>query len=193
MKNTILFSTCLAFIAITMLSLDPPKNWFKAGDHPASYEMGIDKGAGQNGENVATIKSIEPKIDGFGTLMQSCSPQKFLGKKVKMTGMLKCENVRGWTGFWMRVDGEKGKAPLDFDNMQDRSITKTTSWKKYEITLNVSDKATNLAYGVLLAGEGQVWFTNFSFEIVGDADGSGHRDLSKLQPLEAPSNLDFKE
>ena len=39
------------FLAITtmLFSFDEPKGWFKAGSAPKSYDMGIDKGAGQDG------------------------------------------------------------------------------------------------------------------------------------------------
>ena len=58
--------TCIFLIAttVTLLSFDLPKDWFKAGSHPKSYDMGIDKGAGQNGKNAGTIKSIDKMHDG---------------------------------------------------------------------------------------------------------------------------------
>jgi hypothetical protein len=34
-----------------LLSFDEPKGWFKAGSLPKSYDMGIDKGAAQDGKN----------------------------------------------------------------------------------------------------------------------------------------------
>jgi hypothetical protein len=51
--------------------------------------MGVDKGAGQDGKNAATIKSIEKSIKGFGTLMQNCLPGKYAGKRVRMSGFMK--------------------------------------------------------------------------------------------------------
>ena len=34
--------------------------------------------------------------------------------------------------LWMRLDGEQ--KTLGFDNMDDRAVTGTTGWQKYEIT-----------------------------------------------------------
>ena len=42
----------------------------------------------------------------------------------------------------------------------------TTGWKKYEIVLDVPQQATNLAYGALLDGTGEIWISDLSFETV---------------------------
>ncbi len=119
--------------------------WFIAGSAPKSYDMGTDKGAGQNGKNAATIKSIDSTVNGFGTLMQQCSPGKYLGKRVRMTGYMKSKDVKDWAAFWLRIDQKGSMQPLSFDNMhdmsKDRSIKGTTDWTKYEIVLDVPDKA----------------------------------------------------
>ena len=171
-----------------------PNGWIKKGSHPDSYEMGIDKGTGQHGKNSATIKSKEDDIQGFGTLMQSSSPQKFLGKKIKMTGYLKTENVKGWTGLWLRVDEADSQKPLSFDNMYDRGITGTTGWTKYEIILDVPANAFNLAYGALLAGSGQIWFDNITFEETGKSDIKAEvkNSDSNINNIESV-NLDFEK
>lgn len=53
----ILTSVLFVAITVTLLSFDLPAGWYKAGSAPKSYDMGIDKGAGQDGKNAATIKS----------------------------------------------------------------------------------------------------------------------------------------
>jgi len=192
MTKNVLKSVLLAVVAVALLSFDypMPENWFKAGSDPASYEMGTDAGAGQGGKNAATIKSIKNRIHGFGTLMQTCLPDKYLGKRVRMSGYLKTKDVAGWAGLWFRIDGQKSNSTLGFDNMKDgkkdRSIKGTTDWAKYEIVLDVPEKATNLAYGALLVKTGQIWFTDISFEVVDNSvptTGSGSHD--------EPTNLNF--
>ena len=143
-----------------------PTGWFRAGNQPTSYQMLIDSSAGQDGKNVLTIKSTEKKIDGFGTLMQDFLPDKYLGKRIRMTGYMKSKDVKAWAGFWLRVDQENSKKSLSFDNMQDRAIKGTTEWKKYEIVLDVPENASNIAFGALLDNTGQIWFEKFNFEIV---------------------------
>jgi len=148
-----------------------PEGWFRAGSNPGSYFMGMDKGAGKDKNDVITIRSVDKLISGFGTVMQNSPAKKYLGKRIKMTGYLKTKDVDNWAGFWLRIDGEKqAENSLAFDNMKngktDRSIKGTTDWKKYEIVLDVSDEATNIAFGALLGGTGQIWFDKIEFEIV---------------------------
>jgi len=199
MSTTKKMLTGILFLAMTtmLLSFDEPKGWFKAGSLPKSYDMGIDKGAAQDGQNAATIKSLEEKIDGFGTLMQNCLPDKYKGQRVRMSGMMKSKDVVEWAGFWFRIDEKGSSSSLGFDNMHDgktnRSITGTTPWKKYEIVLDVPTQATGLAYGALLSGTGQIWFDHLKFEIVDKSVPTTGGEVDKLMPNMEPVNLDFEE
>jgi len=111
--------------------------WFKAGSKPNSYEMGLDNSVTKTGKKCAYLKSVDNKIKGFGTIMQSCDAKLYLGKKIKMTGYVKSEDVKKWSGMWLRVDAKYGRRVLSFDNMQRRAIKGDTDWAKYEIVLNV--------------------------------------------------------
>ncbi|MGV3587354.1 MAG: hypothetical protein ACO1OF_10150 [Adhaeribacter sp.] len=177
---------------VTLISFDLPEGWGQAGSKPNSYEMGIAKGAGHDGKNAATIKSIEKDIDGFGTLMQSSSPEEYLGKRVKMSGYVKSENVTKRAGLWLRVDQAGSNQALSFDNMHNRSIKGTTGWKKYEVVLDVPENASNLAYGALLNGTGQIWFDNLTFEIVDKSvKTTGMINNGKSVSPNKPTNLNF--
>lgn len=180
-----------------LYSFTTPLGWYKAGSSPKSYFMGIDENVGQNGSNAATIKSKDKKIKGFGTLMQNCLPDEYLGKRVRMSGYLKTENVSDWSGFWFRIDAKTSNRSLGFDNMHDgkidRSIKGTTDWTKYEIVLDVPLETSNLAYGALLVGTGQIWFDNITFEIVNESVPTTGEQKEYLTPLKSPANLDFEE
>ena len=178
------------FICITgMLSFDLPSGWQKAGREPDKYDMGIDPGAGINGKNVATIKSISKKIKSFGTLMQSCSTDKYLGKRVRMSGTMKSANVANWAGFWFRVDQQGSDERLAFDNMNNRPVKGTTDWKRYEIVLDIPANATNMAYGALLGGTGQIWFDDIRFDVV----DSTVPTTNLIIHLKEPQNLNFED
>lgn len=194
MTTKILKTTLLLTVTFALFSFDMPSGWLKAGSKPKSYEMGIEQIEGRQGKNVGTIKSIDKNIDGFGTLMQQSKPDKFLGKRIKMTGYLKSENVSDWSGLWLRVDQAGSQQSLSFDNMQDRAIKGTKDWTKCEIILDVPTNASMLAFGALLSGSGQIWFDNITFEIVDNTlktTGSINGGQSNIQ-IE-PSNLDFEK
>lgn len=191
--------TGVLFLAMTtmLFSFDEPKAWFKAGSVPKSYDMGIDKGAAQDGKNAATIKSMEENIEGFGTLMQNCLADNYTGKRVRMSGMMKSNDVADWAGFWFRIDKKGSTETLGFDNMHDgktdRSVKGTTAWTKYEIVLDVPLHATNLAYGALLSGTGQIWFDHLKFEVVDKSVPTTGGSVESMMPNTQPVNLDFEE
>jgi hypothetical protein len=188
MKKQILKVTSIFLTLGLLVSLDVPKGWHIAGSKPKSYEMGVEKTTEEGKKNSATIKSIENEINGFGTLMQSSLPKELLGKRVKMSGEMKSSDVKYWAGFWLRVDQEKSRKPLAFDNMSERPVKGTSDWTKYEIVLDIPKEASNIAYGALLNGTGQIWFDNIKFEVVGKDEKTTGK---KGKQLTNPTNLNF--
>ncbi len=169
------------------------KGWFKAGNLPESYKMGIDTKVAKNGNQSAFIESTADKIDGFTTIMQSFNAKNYLGTKVKLTGYIKPENVTDWSGMWMRVDSRKVQESLSFDNMQDRPVTGTTDWIKCEITLDVPEESGAISFGALISGTGKIWFDNVTFEILDNATPIVVKDFPEFRIPEKPVNLNFED
>jgi len=197
-KKTILIS----FVALLIISIiglgfifiqnNVPNGWFKAGNSPNSYEIGTEQNAGQKGENVVYIKSIEKNIKGFGTLMQSFSAEKYLNKRVRFSGDIKSENVAESAGLWMRIDGKGSPIKtLEFDNMNNRPIKGTTNWKKYSVVLDVPDPSNMINIGFLLSGTGEIWVKNLKFEEVNKNVPTTDL-MSEAQNKKEPVNLNFK-
>lgn len=173
-------------------SADAPKGWILAGSEPGSYVVGADKATRHGGNASGFIKSKADKVSGFGTLMQSFKPGKFAGKRVRLSGWIKGDKIGDWAGMWMRVDGASGADPTAFDNMGNRPIKGTKDWAHYEIVLDVDDKATNVAFGVLLGGTGSVWLDDLRFDIV-DKNTPTTDNLSKENEVTEPQNLGFDQ
>lgn len=167
MKNlrTLLLITQLIFSGNICFSQDI-KDWFKAGSKPGLYEIGESEEK-YSGKTVYYIKSTENVSDGFGTIMQQQTPGKYLSKRINMSGYIKNQSVDKYAGMWFRVDGYTPGTILGFDNMGNRPIEGTKNWQKYEIVLDVPDTSAAIAYGVLLSGNGTVWFSEITFEEVG--------------------------
>ena len=171
---------------------DLPAGWFKAGSAPGDYEMGLDESVRQQGgKSSATVKSVKENIQGFGTLMQTSQPGEYRGKRVRLSGFVKSEKVNDWAGLWFRVDGPN-RSTLAFDNMQTRPIKGTTDWARYEIVLDVPNEAAALAFGILLAGGGQVWMDDLKFEVV-PATVKVTGGAIPVAPPAAPTNLNFEK
>jgi hypothetical protein len=178
-------------------------NWFLAGNHPEDYVMSTDANVTYNGKSSASLKSIVSGPEGFGTLMQTVKADAYRGKRIRLSGYVRSENLNDWAGLWMRVDGSilpgsKIPEPLAFDNMQKRPIKGTSDWAKYEIVLDVPERAQEIAFGILLSGQGQVWLDDVQFEIVGKDTAT--TAVMAVSPAPAssetsaqPINLNFEE
>ena len=142
--------------------------WIKKGSYPEGYEVGGDPTTRHGFENNGYIRSIRQIPNGeYGIFENSMMPGKFLGKRVKISAFIKTDDVEGWAGVWMRVDGPSDTM-LTFDNMETRKILGSTEWKKYQVVLDVDKTARNIAYGILLVGNGKAWIADLKLEAVSD-------------------------
>jgi hypothetical protein len=167
--------------------LEPiPSPWRMTGSHAPDYEAGLLPGTDYEGDRVAQLRfrSAGPEPAGFGALVQSIAAARYIGRKVRFSAMMRACEVTGWTGLWLRIDGQN--RTLVLDNMQDRSLGGTTDWTPASIVLNVSEEARALFFGALLSGAGAVDLARLRFEEVGD-------DVpATIPPLpDEPQALDF--
>jgi AraC-like DNA-binding protein len=168
------------------------KGWILSGSHPFNYKMGIDREVFHKGKASGFLKSVTVQSNGeFATMMQEFKAEKYLGKRLKLSGFIKSKDVDGFCGFWMRVDDSLGDV-LQFDNMGDRPITGDNEWNHYQIVLDVPENSAVIAFGVLLSGKGQVWIDELKFEEVDSQTPTTNIDYS-AELLDEPVNLSFEE
>ena len=103
----------------------------------------------------------------FGSATGTFPLEVARGKRLRVTGFIKTEDVSGYAGLWWRVDGESKTGPLAFANLKDLAPKGTTDWKQYELEIPVAEKATAIWFGVLLAGSGTAWFDSMKVELDG--------------------------
>ena len=139
--------------------------WFLAGSRPEAYQVGLANESYREGA-VAFLRSAGDPGEGFGTLMQQIAPDDYRSKRLSFSAFMRADGVhRG--GLWMRVDGPGGQQ-LAFDNMQqNRPITGTKDWQRYEVVLDVDQSAQKIAFGVLLVGLGELRIARCAVESVG--------------------------
>lgn len=181
------------FEETNMKDLTLPRGWHRAGSHPKQYVMGLDPETKYEGGGCAQLRSFSPRSEGFGTLMQSCQPGEFLGKRVRLSVMARTKGIKEWAGLWFRIDGpEEGKS-LNFDNMQNRPLKGTTDWERYSVVLDVPQETMRLAYGVLLSGKGSVWIADMRMEEVNLDVPTTNLKMQDLKIPEKPVNLSFSD
>lgn len=142
-----------------------PQAWYMSGSSPGDYGKRVHPGQRCPSQSSAALHSTS-KPYGFGTLMQKVDAVPYRGARVRLSARIKTQDVAGWSGLWMRVDGPSSQKMLAFDNMGDRPIAGTTPWTQYEVVLDVADVAQGVAFGVLLDGDGVVWIESVSLQIV---------------------------
>ncbi|SOC24650.1 AraC-like DNA-binding protein [Ureibacillus xyleni] len=168
------------------------KGWNLSGSHPFNYKMGIDRENVHKGRASGFLKAVTVQSQGeFATMMQQFKAEKYLGKRIKLSGFIKSKDVDGFCGFWMRVDDSLGDV-LQFDNMSDRPIVGNNEWNHYHIVLDVPENSAVIAFGVLLSGNGQVWIDELKFKEVDKQTPTTNIDFSS-DLLEEPVNLSFEE
>jgi len=166
-----------------------PEGWFLAGNDPSSYTMDRDLVVTRAGKPSGCLASVR-KSKGFGTMMQCISPADYAGKRIRFSGYVKARDVRSWAGLWMRVDGpDNSSGSLAFDNMHDRPIKGTGDWTRYDVVLDVAKEAKGICLGILLDGEGKVWLSGMSFEVV---DATVPTTGARTQREKKPANLGFE-
>ncbi|WP_369902018.1 helix-turn-helix domain-containing protein [Bacillus manliponensis] len=168
------------------------KGWFLSGSHPFHYEMGTDREIVHQGRVSGYLKSKTVENgEQFATMMQQFKADKYVGKRIKLSGFIKTTDVEFFAGMWMRVDNA-GDEVLQFDNMSDRPLVGTKHWNHYAIVLDVPENAATILFGILLSGKGKVWIDGLKFEEVDHNTPTTHMTFP-VELLDEPTNLSFEE
>lgn len=125
------------------------------------------------GENNYVGKVVSDRRKSFGCSVYKV-PVNFKGDSVRLTGLIKTENVRkGYVGLIMRVDGLNNS--MSFDNSSSKGISGTNDWQLFSMTLPLVKNAKHIIFGGILSGEGTAWFDDFEIFI----DGKNIADLEE--------------
>jgi hypothetical protein len=146
-----------------------PEGWFVTESAPQLYEAGVAPQAPCEGTRSAYLRSRPGVTGGYGTFMQAFGASSFRGKRLRFSAAVRTEDVKGWAGLWMRVEGQDPKEPLAFDNMQSRALVGTTACRRYEVVLDVPGDAKAIMAGLLLSGTGSAWIGAVRFEPVDES------------------------
>lgn len=183
-----------------------PAGWRLYGpdDGRPAYDFygGLDEKIKHGGSASASVLAIEVSRNDQARLTLRFLADLYRGQRVRFSGFLKTNRVNEWAGLWVRVDTED-KQSYVFDDMEDRPVSGTTEWARYEVVLDVPDDAATIYMGAQLFGRGQIWVDDCAFEIVGDEVPitnddrllGGHKRRYSIPDFLAnkPENLDFEE
>ena len=165
--------------------------WGLSGSAPKSYEITTRDGTEKLDFGVARLRAKRNDPPGFGTVMQVLPANRVQGDRVRMAGRVRSEDVEGWAGLWLRVDGQD--TTLAFENMENRPIRGTTDWRNYTIDLGVPPGAKQIAFGVLLEGSGAVLIDEIRIESSGRGREVAESQTQKDTLYDVVLRDDFEE
>lgn len=129
--------------------------------------------------------------DGSMSVLQTIAADDYRGKRMRFAARVRTDNVRGWSGLFMRVSGPDARV-LAFDDMSTRPLRGTLDWRDVQVILDVEPGAASISFGLRLSdGPGQVWGEAFRFEEVPADDPSISINLRPLLPAK-PQNLELQ-
>ena len=147
-----------------------------------SYDIGKEDEM-YNGEPVYYLRSNRKVTTDFGAIAKNISPEPYIGKRIKLTGYIKTEDVENSAGMWMRIDSTWGAGAyykmLSFDNMMNRPIKGTTGWNRYEIVLDVPPGSKIIYCGAHLNDNGELWLSGFRLDTAGTDVPTTGKDIKK--------------
>lgn len=166
----------------------PINGWLFSESVPQEYVSGTTQVDGVTGKS-AFIKAISASPTGNATLRQEIAADNYRGQRLRLSAEIKTDDA-GRVLLWVRVDGPQMKM-LHFTDTEDRPVSGTTQWKRYDVVLDVPSDAVDIAFGYNLKGDGTAWARAFKLEPVGtdvpapDSTGSALSDK--------PVNADFSQ
>jgi erythromycin esterase len=159
-----MYPSTMALRAQTVIELT--EGWTGPRKGATDFECGLDLDIKHSGSRSAYLKGTVDQPRGQSALRQAIAADNYRGKRLRMSAIVRTQDVEGSVGLWMRVNSRE-QSGLAFDNMSTRAIKGTTDWTKYEVVLDVPAMAADIFFGVIASGRGQTWVDDIQFEVVG--------------------------
>lgn len=146
-----------------------PTGWDIFGN--ADYPVYLDSTVFKDGKISVSIESKEGEAPEQYKIISFNLPDNYDGKEITLSGYIKTENVtEGYAGLCLRIDPRIG-----FNYMDDKGVTGTTDWTKYEISLPLKPSETKLiVVGAIFTGKGKMWIDDMQVKI-------GGKDISRAK------------
>jgi hypothetical protein len=109
----------------------------------------------------------EVAATAFGATISTLPVEMVRGRRLRMRSQVGLSGVESLAGLWLRIDGPGGTLDLDNGTAHPRYGT-SLDWEMDEIVVDVPDEATNIVFGSILSGTGNVVVGNPTFEVVSE-------------------------
>ncbi|UOY07574.1 S41 family peptidase [Muricauda sp. SCSIO 64092] len=109
----------------------------------------------------STKRGMSKKV-GFGI------PANYEGDSIQLKGYIKTKGIKnGASGLYIRTEGSKmGYSKIKIDETEsEHSEEGTHDWKKYEVSIPLTDDVEGIFVGGFMNGSGEVWFDDLEVRI----------------------------
>jgi len=179
-KRTLYFVSFLLIFLFNCIELQAkdeiPEGWAKwvsSVYSPSAYEVGIDTKVFHSPPKSYYIKFIESdsKSNNYipsGSIYQFLSGKDFLGKRIRVSAVLKGDSLNRKAVLFIHVLSRKDGKEEYLRQADDpiAGITGTTNWKQCSVVADVPENTHRFLYGLYIEGEGQAWIDDVNIEIV---------------------------
>lgn len=142
-----------------------PAGWNKSDYTTEGVIYGVDTLNKMEGRSSAYIHYNGEYLPSRAILIQSIEAQPYLNKRICVTGYVKTRDIQSST-FFTRIDSQKVMIAYTSDQLINKSITSNQDWTEYKMTLDVSEGAEKITFGVSSYGRGTVWLDKFNINTV---------------------------
>jgi hypothetical protein len=92
--------------------------------------------------------------------------EQAVGKRIRLTAWLKCEDVAGQAGLVIFVEGANFTQLADEGQKNHRPLRGTMEWQHYTATCDVPAGAQAIFTGIGMRGNGRIWMDDVRVEVV---------------------------
>ena len=134
------------------------------------FLIGLDENErrkGGAGEPAMYIRSGNAKSDEWGQMRTVFAADEYRGKRIRLSGYLKCKDVETSSSMQMWVMDADGNG-LAQDDMGGHQLTGTKDWARYDIVSDVPQSAVRIIVIASLRGRGSLWADGLELAVVGN-------------------------
>ena len=166
-KGEIWMDSAQIEVVPTTVAITDDQVWHPWSFSSPHYSTRLDPTTVRNGK---PTRLLESKVAGAGEWYawdwNNRHPEKWLGKRMKLSMWIKTENVTGPSGLCLRVVGPNYQDIIPNLSKDQRNIRGTTPWTRYEFIAEIPPETQNICTGVRLGGKGKLWLDDVQYEML---------------------------
>jgi hypothetical protein len=142
--------------------------WHPWSYTPAKYSAQMDNSEMRNGHPTLRMRGTTGRTGDWFAYdhNERQHVEDLLGKRVRLSAMIKCDGVSNPSGPSIRALGPAFATLARDSSFPRRPVKGTMPWMRYSVTLDVPANAQGLCWGFIMNGRGTMWIDEVAFEVL---------------------------